>query len=162
MFVCPGMAFLSRRLCMSVQSAPQVRLKNFKRTVESCVTKALVTSFGAEMQAVDPLVTPATKAEFGDYQCNVCLSLAKKMGAKPRDLAGQLTPTLNAELAQSGLFQDCEIAGPGFLNIKFRDEALAEVLKSALDDVERMGIAKVRGMANPRFWTPLLGFFPGA
>jgi hypothetical protein len=32
----------------------------------------------------DAMVTPATKEEFGDYQCNAALGLAKAVGMNPR------------------------------------------------------------------------------
>lgn len=33
------------------------------------------------------MVTDATRPEFGDYQCNAALALAKKLKSKPRDAA---------------------------------------------------------------------------
>ena len=35
----------------------------------------------------DSMVTPATKPEFGDYQCNAAMSLAKSAGLNPRECA---------------------------------------------------------------------------
>ena len=32
----------------------------------------------------DAMVTPATKVEFGDYQCNAAMGLAKNLGMSPR------------------------------------------------------------------------------
>ena len=32
----------------------------------------------------DAMVTPATKADFGDYQCNAAMGLAKSVGMNPR------------------------------------------------------------------------------
>lgn len=32
----------------------------------------------------DVMVTPATKDEFGDYQCNAAMGLAKSVGMNPR------------------------------------------------------------------------------
>ena len=39
------------------------------------VQAALVDSFGAEYASAKTLVTPATKLEFGDYQCNVSATI---------------------------------------------------------------------------------------
>ena len=36
-------------------------------------------------------MTAATKKQFGDYQCNAALPLAKKLGKKPRDIADAST-----------------------------------------------------------------------
>ena len=43
------------------------------------VRAALVEAFGPEFADADPLLAPATRAEFGDYQCNVAMGLAKKV-----------------------------------------------------------------------------------
>ena len=51
------------------------------------VTAALGRAFGSEADGADPMVTPATRPEFGDYQCNAALALAKRLKAKPRDVA---------------------------------------------------------------------------
>mmetsp|Transcript_40456 Transcript_40456/g.126579 ORF Transcript_40456/g.126579 Transcript_40456/m.126579 type:complete len:649 (-) Transcript_40456:1127-3073(-) len=132
---------------MAVQDAAagaeKPALLNWRKKVEGCVSTALVEAFGPELEGVNTLVTPATKPEFGDYQCNVAMSLSKRLGMKPRDVATQLSEKLNAELQADGLFDECEIAGPGFLNIKFRNDALPGVLSAALADPKRMGMPTV-------------------
>ncbi len=42
---------------------------------------------------VDPLIAPGKQPEFGDYQCNAAMSLAKRVGEKPRDVASKMTNT---------------------------------------------------------------------
>ena len=42
--------------------------------------KALGKAFGNEYASTDPILVPASKPEFGDYQANMALSLAKKLG----------------------------------------------------------------------------------
>ena len=59
--------------------------------LEERVQAALVEAYGPEYSETNPLITPATKPEFGDYQCNVAMGLAKKLGQKPRDVGGILT-----------------------------------------------------------------------
>lgn len=44
-------------------------------------------AFGDAAEGADPMVTDATRPEFGDYQCNAALALAKKLKSKPRDAA---------------------------------------------------------------------------
>jgi arginyl-tRNA synthetase len=45
---------------------------------------ALVAAFGPEYAGVDPVIRPS---QFADFQANVSLALAKRLGAKPRDVA---------------------------------------------------------------------------
>mmetsp|Transcript_42703 Transcript_42703/g.74822 ORF Transcript_42703/g.74822 Transcript_42703/m.74822 type:complete len:481 (-) Transcript_42703:721-2163(-) len=75
----------------------------------------------------DAMVTPATKPEFGDYQCNAAMSLAKSAGLNPRECAEKIVEALSPKL--EGIMElPLEIAGPGFINLKFRDEYLRGAL----------------------------------
>lgn len=71
-----------------------------------------------------PILTYATKKEFGDYQANGVLSAAKKLGTKPRDLAQKVIEKIPPNAA----IEKVEIAGPGFLNFYLSPEWLAEQL----------------------------------
>lgn len=73
----------------------------------------------------DPVIRPAQNPEFGDYQCNAAMSLAKSRGLKPRELAERII-----EAVESGDFiQTMEVAGPGFINITIDPAALGEMLQ---------------------------------
>lgn len=72
------------------------------------VRQALIEAFGDVGKVSDTMVLP-TKPEFGDYQCNAALPLAKKMGLKPRDIAEKLMKTFSlsdiiGEMDITGLF----------------------------------------------------------
>ena len=67
------------------------------------------------------LVTQSSKEEFGDYQCNVCLSLSKIYKKKPREISVDFVNILNKNKSISKLCKSLEIAGPGFINIKLKD-----------------------------------------
>lgn len=58
-------------------------------------------------------VTPTTNPEFGDYQCNDAMALAKVLKKKPSDIAQAVV----AHFQPSGAIEKLEIAGPGFINI---------------------------------------------
>eukprot|EP00316_Scyphosphaera_apsteinii_P000255 CAMPEP_0119302804 /NCGR_PEP_ID=MMETSP1333-20130426/4348_1 /TAXON_ID=418940 /ORGANISM="Scyphosphaera apsteinii, Strain RCC1455" /LENGTH=652 /DNA_ID=CAMNT_0007305277 /DNA_START=103 /DNA_END=2061 /DNA_ORIENTATION=- len=100
------------------------------------VCAALGESFGPEFADVDPLVTPATKLEFGDYQCNAALSLAKQLKSKPRDVA----QTLKDALQIAECCEPPDIAGPGFLNFKLKGSFIAAQLRVMLADSARCGV----------------------
>jgi len=72
----------------------------------------------------DPEVRPADE-RFGDFQANGVLSYMSKRKENPR-LAAQAL--LDAFKEQDELF-DVDLAGPGFLNFKLKDESLIEWLK---------------------------------
>lgn len=90
----------------------------------------LTERFAAVTGGVDPELRPATKPQFGHYQCNVAMRLAKTEGAKPRDIAARLVE----EVEVDDLCEPLEIAGPGFINIRLKDSVLAEATNDLLAD----------------------------
>lgn len=71
------------------------------------------------------MVRPAQDARFGDYQANCAMPLAKVLGRKPRDVAQEIVQ----RLPQDDVLQAPEIAGPGFINLRLRDDWLAGQLQ---------------------------------
>jgi len=84
------------------------------------------------------MIRPAGDPKFGDYQANFAMGLAKKLGKSPRDLATEVVAAVNVD----DLCEAPEVAGPGFINLKLRDEWIQQQLQSAKTDA-RIGIEKV-------------------
>ena len=76
------------------------------------------------------LINQASKEEFGDYQCNICLVLSKIYKSNPREIAIGFIETLKENKKISNLCENLEIAGPGFINIKLKNNVLIEEIKS--------------------------------
>ena len=90
---------------------------------------------------LDPQLVAASKPEFGDFQANGALALAKPLGLKPRVIAEKVAACLQADPAYTALCLAPEIAGPGFLNLRLRPEALAAEVASRLAD-PRLGVPR--------------------
>src|SRR5690606_7777265 len=103
--------------------------------IEARFRDALAKAFGDEHRSTDPLVRPSADERFGDYQANVAMSLAKTLGAKPRDVAASIVAALDA----ADLFERVEIAGPGFINLTLAASALARHVEAMHAD-ERLGV----------------------
>ncbi len=67
---------------------------------------------------IDPLITAGKQPELGDYQSNVAMGLAKRVGKPPRDVAKALVAHVDATGDLLEPLTDASIAGPGFINIK--------------------------------------------
>jgi arginyl-tRNA synthetase len=91
----------------------------------------------SESATVLGMVLPSQDAKFGDYQANLAMSLGKQLGKPPREIAQQLVANLQVRDA----FEPPEIAGPGFINLRLKDDWIAEQLSLASADVERLGVA---------------------
>jgi len=61
--------------------------------------------------------------QLGDYATNVALQLSKQLGKNPREIAEALAVKLRETLADQ--VSEISVAGPGFINLKLSDEALA-------------------------------------
>jgi arginyl-tRNA synthetase len=81
------------------------------------------------------MVKPAQNPDFGDYQANCAMSLAKALRGKPRDIAAQLVERLD----RGDLLEPPEIAGPGFINLRLRKDWIARQLQSMARS-ERLGV----------------------
>jgi hypothetical protein len=88
---------------------------------------------------MDAMVTPATKPEFGDYQCNAAMSLSKSAGLNPRDCASKIVEGLKSIKGFDDIMEEPEIAGPGFINLRFKDGYLAEAAGKMAGDSEEGG-----------------------
>ena len=80
----------------------------------------------------DTMVTLATKAEFGDYQVNAAMGLSKYVGMNPRECAAKIAEAILPKIG------DCmgepEIAGPGFINLRFTNDYLTSAAQAMAED----------------------------
>ncbi len=90
----------------------------------------LLTERFQAVTGVDPELRPATKPQFGHFQSNVALRLAKAEGKPPREIAQRIV----AEVDLADLCEPLEVAGPGFINIRLRSDVLAGVVTGIIRD----------------------------
>ncbi len=84
---------------------------------------------------IDPELRPATKPQFGHFQSNVALRLAKSEGKPPRQVATEII----ARLDVGDLCEPPDIAGPGFINFRLKTDVLAQAVTDQLAD-PRIGL----------------------
>lgn len=83
-------------------------------------------------------VAAAKDPRHGDYQANIAMPLAKPLGKKPQDIADELIGRLNL----GDICLAPEVAGPGFINLRLKNEYLAgSLLKLIQDDRLAVGTA---------------------
>jgi arginyl-tRNA synthetase len=98
--------------------------------------KAAMTRAGLPDE-LHPHLAPSKNAKFGDYQANGAMAAAKAVKQKPRDVAEAICK----ELDLSGIANNIEIAGPGFINIHLDANWLAQQLTLVSND-DRLGIER--------------------
>jgi arginyl-tRNA synthetase len=99
------------------------------------VSQALIAA-GAPADC-EPQVRQSAKVQFGDYQANGVMAVAKKLGMPPRQLAEQVLTHLDL----TGIASKTEIAGPGFINIFLEPAFLASHVDAALKS-DRLGVSQ--------------------
>jgi arginyl-tRNA synthetase len=106
--------------------------------LKSEVNKVIKEAFEKAGIDAEPIpVSEATKAEFGDFQFNGAMALAKKLGKNPREIATEIV----THLPTNGMIAKAEIAGPGFINLWLDDRWIAIQSTQALGD-SRLGIGQ--------------------
>lgn len=106
--------------------------------------EAVAAAFAAEgVDAAVARVTTSDRPDLADFQSNGALAAAKALKANPRDLAARVAARLSGDPRLSAV----EVAGPGFINFKLSNAALALRAQAVADDAAlagASGVAEVR------------------
>ncbi len=73
----------------------------------------------------------SSRPEFGDYQYNGTMAMAKQFGKNPREIATEIVESIKKD----NVYKDINIAGPGFINITFSDEQLIEHINDLNENI---------------------------
>ena len=106
--------------------------------LEERVAAAIPAALGDDFAGSDPVVRRSANPSFGDYQANAAMALGKRAGRPPREVAEAIIEKLDVD----DLCDKVEVAGPGFINLTLRSDALEEMTEALLDD-RRMGVMTV-------------------
>ncbi|MFT5295075.1 MAG: arginyl-tRNA synthetase [Colwellia sp.] len=108
---------------------------NIKQILSEKVSSAMV--MAGLPEGTNPAVSLSSRPNFGDYQANGVMGAAKKLKTNPRELATKVVEHLNL----SGMADNIELAGPGFINIHLDKNWLATQLAKTAND-EKLGVAQ--------------------
>lgn len=87
-------------------------------------------------------VTAAADTRFGDYQTNAAMALAKNLSMPPRELAAEIIKLLEVE----DLCETPEIAGPGFINFRVKENTLV----SRINEIRKCSRLGVENTHSPK------------
>ncbi|WP_286948903.1 arginine--tRNA ligase [Brevundimonas sp. UBA7507] len=108
--------------------------------LKTSLSEAVGAAFAAE--GVDKAlarVTASDRPDLADFQSNGALAAAKALKANPRELAAKVAERLAADPRLSSV----EVAGPGFINMKLSNAALAQRAAEVAADKELAGASRV-------------------
>jgi arginyl-tRNA synthetase len=111
---------------------------NLLHLVQDTFRQAL-SGYAADVERAVHMIKPTQDAKHGDYQANCAMSLAKELGKKPRDVAQEIVD----RLPLGAVFDKPEIAGPGFINLRLRNDWIAEHVQAMAKD-DRLGVSPAK------------------
>jgi arginyl-tRNA synthetase len=110
---------------------------NVLQLLQEKLTDAL-TGLVADPAPYAAMVKPTQDARHGDYQANCAMALAKALGRKPQDVAREIVGKLDV----ADILEPPQVAGPGFINLRLREDWLAARTQAMAGD-DRLGVAPV-------------------
>jgi len=115
----------------------------FRFALEGLAADDVVAVPAAEIAGLVEQVRETADAKFGDYSGTMAMALAKRAGKKPRDVALEIIKRLITAPGYADLFEPPgDPVGPGFINVRVKDDALAAAVARAVAD-DRLGVAAV-------------------
>jgi arginyl-tRNA synthetase len=105
------------------------------RTVLAAAIAAALRTLGIEGDGSPVHLERPARREHGDWSTNVALTLAKRAGRPPRQLAEALREQLEAQPPRH--VRKVDVAGPGFLNFDLDDGWLRDVLVDVVSAGEK-------------------------
>ncbi len=107
----------------------------------------LVELLGRALSAIGAAGTPVRlerpkAAEHGDLATNAAMQLARTLKKNPRQIAQELVDAMKADPAYASVLADVEIAGPGFINMRFPQAAKFSIVSRVLEEGAAYGSSR--------------------
>lgn len=102
---------------------------SFLKEVEKYL-KNIINECGYEIDEV--ILESSSRRDLGEFQINVAMSLAKKYGKNPRDIANEIVSKLDER------FINVNIAGPGFINVSIDEKYLLKRMNDSINNFEKL------------------------
>ncbi|MDJ0652285.1 MAG: arginine--tRNA ligase [Simkaniaceae bacterium] len=112
-------------------------MENLSETLQAQATVILKEVVGDSAPKAD--VTQSTNPQFGHYQCNSAMKVAKKLKTNPRKIAEEMIEKWKPDSA----IENLEVAGAGFINITLTKKFLSKQLTQVASD-SRLGVPPLK------------------
>ena len=111
--------------------------KVLTETLAKCVQEGLLPLESAPQSVA---LEQPKRPEHGDYATNICMQLAREAKMNPRQIATIFTENL---VDTEGLLENCEIAGPGFVNLRVKSAHWREAAKTIVASGSDFGCSEL-------------------
>jgi arginyl-tRNA synthetase len=107
---------------------------NIQELIGESLKTAIAGILDLSPEEVDPVIRRAQNPDVADFQANGAMALGKRFGHNPKELAEKIV----AEVNFGTIANKPEVAGPGFINIRISEEAIARLVEEM--DCASLGI----------------------
>ncbi len=121
----------------------------------NCAFPKAVSIAKKEGKILNPQLVKASKPDFGDFQINGALALAKIIKKPPREIAEKIIEHLQKNQKFNNICLPPEIAGPGFINLTVKNNCLKNELLSRLND-DLLGVPLAQGKTPEKQLKPII------
>ncbi len=106
-------------------------LTHLETLILEVVRSAYHAMFGTEPASSFLEIRPADRPEFGDYTSNIAMLAASELKAAPREIGNKLLQAISEQIEAnpSHPVAKVELAGPGFINLFLKPEAVQDSLR---------------------------------
>lgn len=106
-------------------------------SLKEVLRKAIIDLGYVEDYALEQIVIeiPKDKAH-GDYSSNIAMQLTRVLRRNPREIAQGIIGAIDQETAH---IDHVEIAGPGFINLFLKKDAMTSIIKEVLEEKDHYG-----------------------
>lgn len=112
-------------------------INKIETTLKSALKEAIIACGFVEEYDQDSITIEIPKDKsHGDYSTNLAMQLTKLLKRNPREIANIIVESLNKETAN---IEKIEIAGPGFINLFLRKDAMTSIIKEVLVEQDHYG-----------------------
>ncbi len=91
------------------------------------------------LKNLDLIFTVPNQKEHGDYSINAAMILSKKLKRNPREIASEIIENLEYD---KNILEKIEIAGPGFINFRFTQNYIPQIINEIINAGESFGRSK--------------------
>ena len=112
-------------------------INKIELSLKSVIKDAIIKLNYVEDYEIDQIVIeiPKDKAH-GDYSTNIAMQLTRVLKRNPREIAQSIVDTIDKE---AGNIDQIEIAGPGFINLFLKKDAMTSIIGEVINENEDYG-----------------------
>lgn len=111
-------------------------MNQIETNLKQALCAAVKNAFDVDMEATSVVIEIPKDKSHGDYSTNLAMQLTRTLKNNPRKIAEALLENLNKADAD---IEECEIAGPGFINFKIKNTSLAQIITRVLEEGDAFG-----------------------